>query len=189
MRADEVEITMKPRLVSFPTFDRETKDLTVVIETPKGSRNKFDYDEDKGVFTLANVLPQGNAFPNEFGFIPSTRGEDGDPLDVMVLLDEPTHVGCVLTARLIGVIEARQKENGKTCRNDRLIAVATHAHVHGEIESLSKLDKKIVDEIEHFFCSYAEMRGKTLTPLGRFGPRRALKLVTTGMKKFKKEKS
>jgi inorganic pyrophosphatase len=179
---------MKGNLVNLATWDSDTKDLTVVIETPKGSRNKFDYDEELGVFKLANVLPEGANFPNEFGFIPSTHGEDGDPLDVMVLLDQPTSVGCVLTARLIGVIEADQtEEDGTSCRNDRLVAVATHAHVHGEIKSLKELDKKIVDEIEHFFIDYNEMRGKKFKPKGRFGPKRALKLVSLGRKAFKKK--
>ncbi len=179
---------MKRNLARLPTFDSETGDLTVVIETPKGSRNKFDYDEKLGVFKLANVLPEGASFPNEFGFIPSTRGEDGDPVDVMVLLDEPTAVGCVLTARLIGVIEAEQtEEDGTKCRNDRLIAVATHAHVYGEIKSLEQLNEKIVDEIEQFFISYNQMRGKKFKPLGRFGPKRARRLVDRGRKAFKKE--
>ena len=107
-------------------------------------------------------------------------------LDVMVLLDQPTAVGCILTARLIGVIEAEQTdEDGTKCRNDRLVAVATHAHIHGEVESLDQLDKKIVDEIEHFFVSYAEMRGKKFKPKGRFGPKRALKLLNSGRKAFK----
>ena len=178
---------MKTNLVNLKTFDRETKDLIVVIETPKGSRNKYDYDEELRLFKLAKVLPERATFPNEFGFIPSTRGEDGDPLDVMVLLDQPTAVGCLLTARLIGVIEAQQKEeDGTRCRNDRLIAVATHAHVHGEVQSLDQLDSKLVDEIEHFFISYNEMIGKTFKPLGRFGPKRAMRLVNRGRKAFRK---
>jgi len=179
---------MKSSLVNLKTFDPETDDITVVVETPKGSRNKFDYDKELDVFKLANVLPEGAAFPNEFGFIPSTLGEDGDPLDIMVLLDQPTAVGCLLTARLIGVIEADQTdEDGTKCRYDRLIAVATHAHIHGEVESLDQLDKKIVDEIEHFFVSYAQMRGKKFKPKGRFGPKRALKLVNSGRKAFRKK--
>ncbi|HLX36796.1 MAG TPA: inorganic diphosphatase [Candidatus Binataceae bacterium] len=97
-------------LARLDPFDPETKDLVVVIETPKGSRNKYDYDPEPGAFKLAHVLAEGLAFPNDFGFIPSTLAEDGDPLDVMVLLDEPTAVGCVLTARLIGVIEGNQTE-------------------------------------------------------------------------------
>jgi inorganic pyrophosphatase len=178
---------MKSNLIRLSTFDDETKDLNVVIETPRGSRNKYDYDPDLGAFRLAHVLAEGLAFPNEFGFIPSTLAEDGDPIDVMVLLDEPTAVGCVLTARLIGVIEAQQtEEDGTKCRNDRLIAVATHAHVHSEVKSISELDKKVVDEIEHFFIYYNERRGKKFKPLGRFGPKRALKLVKHSMKVFSK---
>ena len=179
---------MKSRLVKIDTFDPETEDLRVVIETPKGSRNKFDYDEELGVFKLGFVLPEGANFPNEFGFIPSTLGEDGDPLDVLVLLDQPTTVGCVLTARPIGVIEAEQtSEDGSKCRNDRLIAVATHAHVHGEVKSLAELPTEMVDEIEHFFVSYNEMRGRKFKPLGRHGPKRALRLVSAGRKAFKKK--
>jgi inorganic pyrophosphatase len=177
---------MKNR-AELKTFDPETKDLNVVIETPRKSRNKYDYDPEVGAFKLAHVLAEGLSFPNDFGFIPSTRAEDGDPLDVMVLLDEPTAVGCLLTARLIGVIEADQTEvDGTKFRNDRLIAVATHAHVHGEVNSISELDKKVVDEIEHFFVYYNERRGKKFKPLGRFGPKRALKLVKQSMKAFKK---
>jgi inorganic pyrophosphatase len=178
---------MKGNLTKLKSFDPETKDLNVVVETPKGSRNKFDYDEELGVFRLGYVLPEGASFPHEFGFIPSTLGEDGDPIDVMVLLDQPTSVGCVLTARLIGVIEAQQTdEEGNKCRNDRLIAVATHAHVHGEVRSLGELDQATVDEIEHFFVSYNEMRGRKFKPLGRHGPKRALQLVASGRKAFKK---
>ncbi|HLI79078.1 MAG TPA: inorganic diphosphatase [Candidatus Binataceae bacterium] len=174
-------------LAKLKTFDPETKDLNVVIETPRGSRNKYDYDPDLGAFKLAHVLAEGLTFPNEFGFVPSTLAEDGDPLDVMVLLDAPTAVGCVLTARLIGVIEAQQTEmDGTKCRNDRLIAVATHAHVHSDVKSIDDLDKKVVDEIEHFFIYYNERRGKKFKPLGRFGPKRALKLVKQSMKAFKK---
>src|SRR3954468_8353415 len=97
--------------------------LRAVIETPKGSRNKFDYDPKEKVFSLAKVLPQGLVFPYDFGFIPQTKGEDGDPLDVLVLLSEPVPAGCVVDCRLIGAILATQRENhGKPIRNDRFIA-------------------------------------------------------------------
>ena len=124
---------MKGSLAKLETFDPETKDLNVVIETPRGSRNKFDYDERLGVFKLAHVLAEGLTFPNEFGFIPSTLAEDGDPLDVMVLLDQPTTVGCLLTARVIGVIEARQTEvDGTRFRNDRPNRAASRPPKAGE---------------------------------------------------------
>src|SRR5215208_5286440 len=111
-------------------FDAENGDLNVVIDTPKGSRNKFKYDEALGLFRLSGVLPAGAVFPFDFGYIPSTEGGDGDPLDVLVLMDEPVFVGCLVPSRLLGLIEADQTENGKTTRNDRLIAVAANSRNH-----------------------------------------------------------
>jgi inorganic pyrophosphatase len=99
---------MIPLLSHLPTFDPKTGDLTVVIETPKGSPNKYDYDSRYGAFRFAAVLPEGMSFPFDFGFVPSTLGDDGDPLDVLLLLDASTPVGCILSARLLGIIKARQ---------------------------------------------------------------------------------
>src|SRR5581483_9114739 len=109
-------------------LDAKKNECRAIIETPKGRRNKFDYDPDIEAFTLGGLLPEGLSFPFDFGFVPSTVAEDSDPMDVIVLLDEPAHVGCVLTVRLIGVIEAQQTANGKTIENDRLIAVAVHSY-------------------------------------------------------------
>src|SRR3954462_1194655 len=111
----------------------------VIIETPKGSRNKFTYDPDSNLFLLGGLLPEGMMFPFDFGFVPSTKGEDGDPLDVMVLMDAPAHVGCLIESRIIGVIEAEQTDDGKTERNDRLLAVATHSYDHEELESIDEV--------------------------------------------------
>ena len=91
-----------------PLDKDEKKLLRVVIETPKGSRNKYAFDPEEKVFGLKKVLPAGMAFPYDFGFIPSTLGEDGDPVDVLVLMDEPAFTGCVLKCRIIGIIEGEQ---------------------------------------------------------------------------------
>jgi inorganic pyrophosphatase len=168
-------------------IDGETGALNVIIETPKGSRNKFKYDEKLGVFRLSGVLPAGAVFPFDFGYIPATRGEDGDPLDVLVLMDEPAFAGCLVPARLIGVIEAEQTEDGKTERNDRLVAVATDSHDHHEIESLDQISPHLVQEIEHFFVSYNTIKGKQFKPKGRFGPERAQKLVDAGQAQAKRK--
>ncbi|HEX7967054.1 MAG TPA: inorganic diphosphatase [Stellaceae bacterium] len=177
-----------PVLSSLPAIDRETGDFSVVIETPKGSPNKYDYDATYSAFRLAGVLPEGQSFPYDFGFIPSTLGEDGDPLDVLVLLDAPVAVGCLLTARLIGVIEAEQRENDRRwVRNDRLLAVATHAHTHRHIRSLADLRPKLVDEIEAFFVNYNRAKGKKFKPRKRGGPKEAAKLVKRGMAAFEKK--
>src|SRR5436305_12202147 len=113
-------------------LDEEKRTCRAIIETPKGSRNKFNYDPETNLFKLGGLLPEGLAFPFDFGFIPSTLGEDGDPLDVMVLMDEPAHVGCLLDVRIIGVIEAVQVQDGESETNNRLIAVSIHSYDHGE---------------------------------------------------------
>ncbi|HXG67176.1 MAG TPA: inorganic diphosphatase, partial [Blastocatellia bacterium] len=122
----------------------------------------------------------------DFGFIPSTLGGDGDPLDVLILMEEPAFPGCVVSARLIGVIEANQTDGEGTERNDRLIAVAAEFHTHSEVRAISDLSENLIDEIEHFFISYHQIRGKQFEPLGRFGPDRAEAIVKEGMKNFRK---
>src|SRR5215831_6683062 len=107
----------------MPPFGPKSEYVNAIIETPKGSRTKFKYDEEHGLFMFDKALPIGQSFPFDFGFLPSTKGGDGDPLDVLVLTDEPTFVGCLVHAKLLGVIEAEQTENGETERNDRLVAV------------------------------------------------------------------
>ena len=149
-----------------------------MIDTPKGSRNKFAWDEELALFELRGVLPAGAVFPYDFGFIPNTRGEDGDAIDVLVLMDEPAFTGCLVKSRLLGVIEAEQTEtDGKVERNDRLIAVAAKSRTHGHLESLDQINGTLVDEIEHFFVSYNAAKGKRFKPLGRSGPDRAKQLV------------
>ncbi|HYY41561.1 MAG TPA: inorganic diphosphatase, partial [Pyrinomonadaceae bacterium] len=105
------------RLDQLATFDEESGDVHVIIETPQGSRNKFNYDEQLDLFKLGGVLPLGAVFPFDFGFVPATLGGDGDPLDVLVLMDEAAFTGCLVLTRLIGVIEAEQTEEGETERN------------------------------------------------------------------------
>src|SRR2546427_13083458 len=109
------------RLKPYDSDDKQM--LRVVIETPKGSRNKFAFDPDEHVFELKKVLPAGMTFPYDFGFAPSTQAEDGDPIDVLVLMDEPAFPGGVLTCRHIGVIEGVQVEKKDNVRNDRIMAV------------------------------------------------------------------
>ena len=167
----------------------EDDELNVVIETPKGSRNKYNYDEKLRLFKLGGVLTSGAVFPFDFGFVPSTLGGDGDPLDVLVLMDEPAFAGCLVRVRPVGVIEAEQTErDGETERNDRLVAVAAKSRLHGNVRTLEDLGSGLPEEIEHFFVSYNQAKGKEFKSLGRFGPGRALKLVEEGVRRFKDSK-
>jgi len=176
---------MRNPMIDLESFDPESNELNVIIDTPKGSRNKFQYDEKLGIFKLGGPLPVGSVFPFDFGYVPSTRGDDGDPLDVLVLMDEPAFPGCLVPSKLIGVIEAEQTEGKKTDRNDRLIAVASDSRNHSHVRFLGDLNDNLIHEIERFFIAYNETKGKQFEVLGRFGPDRATKLVKVGMKAFR----
>jgi inorganic pyrophosphatase len=174
-------------LEELDTYHTETGDINVIVETPSGSRNKFKYEPHSDLFLLHKVLPAGSVFPQDFGFIPSTLGADGDPLDVLVLMDEPTFPGNLVRARLIGVIEAEQTEAGKTIRNDRLIAVASACQDYHNVQELDDLDKNLVAQIEHFFVSYNQVEGRKFKPIGRPNAKQAGKLVEEGRKKFRQQ--
>jgi inorganic pyrophosphatase len=127
-------------------------------------------------------------FPYDFGFIPSTIGDDGDPVDILVLMDAPVVPGCVIQARPIGAIEAKQKAKGEDwIRNDRLIAVAVHSQTHDNAKSLNDLRPHLVEEIKEFFVNYNQLRGRKFKPLDEAGPHAAGKLIEAGMKTFKKQ--
>jgi inorganic pyrophosphatase len=177
-------------LYDKPAFRaKDEEELNVIIEAPKGSRNKYAYDPDEGLFVLKSVLPAGASFPFDFGFIPSTLGGDGDPLDVLVLMDEPAFAGCLVPARLVGAIVAEQTErNGETERNDRLIAVASRSYIHRDVRALDDLNQTLVEEIEHFFRSFNELRGKRFEPSERAAPGRALELVREGVRRAREGK-
>jgi inorganic pyrophosphatase len=157
---------------------RSRTHVHVVVETPKGSRNKVAFDPDLEVFKLKGVLPEGHSFPYDFGFVPSTKAEDGDPLDVLLLLDAPAFAGCVVEARLLGALEIEQREtDGTVQRNDRLLAVAANSREHKSLHTLADLSADMLHEIEHFFHSYNEAKGGDIKVLRRVGPERAHKLL------------
>src|SRR5260370_5032729 len=158
-------------------IDTNGRACQAIIENPKGSRNKFDYDPDSGLFMLGGLLPEGMMFPFDFGFVPSTLGEDGDPLDIMVLMDAPAHVGCLIEVRIIGVIMAQHVEDGKTETNDRLLGVAVHSYDHEDLETLGDVSKTLLDQVEEFFVSYNKQRGKKFRITGTGGPKKAVKCL------------
>ncbi len=158
-------------------IDKQDGILQVVIETPKGSRNKFAFDAEQRVFTLKKVLPAGMTFPYDFGFLPKTLAADGDPIDVLLLMDEPAYPGVIVRARLIGVIEGVQLDGKKTIRNDRLLAVAEANHQYANIRKLDDMPKAFLRELEEFFVNYHRQEGKVYKLLGCKGAGAALRLI------------
>jgi inorganic pyrophosphatase len=168
-------------------IDKKDNLLQVIIETPAGSRNKFAYDPDQGIFSLKKVLPAGMVFPYDFGFLPRTIAPDGDPIDVLLLMDEPAFPGISVRARLIGVIEGQQIDGRKKNRNDRLVAVADANHMYANIRRLKDLPSKWIKELEKFFVHYHSLEGKKYQLLGCKGPDAAMKLILDAEKEARKK--
>jgi len=153
--------------------------VPVVIETPRGSRNKYKLDEKTGRFKLSKIMPEGMVFPFDFGFFPGTHAEDGDPLDVLVLCEEPTFPGCQIDCRLAGVMLTRQVDKGDTRgkRNDRIVGIAQASVLFAEVRELVDLPSVLLQQIEDFFVNYQKVRDVEVTPLGRKGPESAKRIL------------
>src|ERR1700754_1035114 len=130
------------------------EEVDVVIETPKGSAQKYDYDPDSHFFRLKKILPSGMVFPYDFGFIPHTKGDDGDPLDVIVISEFNSFPGVVIKCRIIGGIKAEQstkKDKGKMIRNDRFIAIPSCSGIFEKVKTIGDLPTDIMHDLEEFF--------------------------------------
>jgi inorganic pyrophosphatase len=173
-------------LLRLPTRNRDG-DVHVVVETPRGSAAKLEFDPKMEVFTLSKALILGLTYPYDWGFIPSTRGEDGDPIDALVLHDTATAPGLVLKCKIIGVLEVLQIEKGKKgIRNDRLIAVPRDSHREQADKDARELPKQVRKEIEKFSAATDELEDKELEFLGWKGPKTGERLIDQAAKQFRK---
>lgn len=153
--------------------------IDVVIETPKGSAQKYDYDEKSHFFRMKKILPSGMVFPYDFGFIPDTRGEDGDPLDIIVISEFNSFPGVMIKCRIIGGIKAEQRgEDGKkVIRNDRFLAVPKCSNIFEKVKTIKDLPQQIVDDLEEFFVDYNKLEGKKFKALGKMDSEEARRLI------------
>jgi len=156
------------------------KTIDVIVETPRGSAVKYDLDSVTGFFKLKKELPAGMVFPHDFGFIPHTKGEDGDPLDVVVISEFGNFPGCLVECKLIGSMRAKQKENKgieKPIRNDRFLAIPVASRLFKKINDIDELPKHVMEELEAFFVQYNKMEGRTFVVTGTSGPGASFKLI------------
>jgi inorganic pyrophosphatase len=179
-----MEVRM-PNFFDLPAFT-DDGDVRVVIETPRGSRAKFAYDPELGTFTLTKSLLVGLTYPYDWGFVPSTKAPDGDPLDIMVVHDAATFPGLVLACRVIGVLQIEQRSKGKAERNDRLFAVPRRSHSELGLHDVRDLSKPIQDELEKFFIATDELEDKKLKIVGWKGPKVANKAIKQAGESFAK---
>jgi inorganic pyrophosphatase len=177
-----------PDWMNLPPRAAQNGLVHVIVDTPKGSRNKYKFDEELGLFKLSRVLPAGMSFPADFGWVPSTRAEDGDAVDVLILTEAPLFVGCLVTVKLLGVIRASQVEKRKKIRNDRLIGALVTPVNEAEFQSLEDVHAERLQHIEHFFRSYNEAQGREFKITGRAGPREAESLLKRAIKRHADER-
>jgi inorganic pyrophosphatase len=152
--------------------------IEVVIESPRATQAKFKYDPKEKIFKLKRLLPLGMVFPYDFGFIPGTEGEDGDPLDALVISEFTSFTGAHLSCRIIGALKAEQQEKGeKAIRNDRYFCVPNGSITYALIETIDQLGKEHNVQLEDFFINYNKVNGKIFYALGIIEPEKAMKML------------
>jgi inorganic pyrophosphatase len=164
-------------------FD-EQHNLRVVVETPRGANIKIKFDENLGCFSLSRILPLGVAYPYDFGFVPQTLAQDGDPLDVMVLIDAVTYPGVVISCRPLGALQV--EERGLRGRpNHRLVAVPVKAARKDEVRNFSDLGRRMQQELERFFVMSSSFTSKDPVVRGWVGPDAAGEMVQRAIARYK----
>jgi inorganic pyrophosphatase len=152
--------------------------FNAIVETPRANRTKFAYDPETHLFRAKKLLPLGLAFPFPFGFLPSTKGGDGDPLDVLLMTDADLPIGTLVRIGVIGVIEAEQgPDAAHMVRNDRLLGVPMLEHQDRPPEKMSDIPEGELSEIETFFAAYQKANGKLFVVLRRSDAAAARQLV------------
>ncbi|CAL1517818.1 inorganic diphosphatase [Chitinophaga sp. MM2321] len=150
----------------------------VVIETPKGSTEKYDFDKKAGYYKLSKILPAGMIFPYDFGFIPRTKGQDGDPLDMIVISEFKSFPGCMMDCRLLGAIKAEQGRSGdKLIRNDRYLSIPVYSRNFRKLNAIEEISKSMITELEDFFINYNKAEGKIFKILGTLDRNSAIKQI------------
>src|SRR5262245_4525880 len=163
-------------LTKLPIWADE-EHVYAVVETPRGSSVKLEFDPKLRVFTLAKPLLAGLTYPYDWGFIPSTKAQDGDPLDVLIIHDAATYPGLVLKCRPIGVLEVLQTSKGGKERNDRVFVVPDRSPFEGDLQDIRRLPARAIDELEKFFEATDALESKKLKFQGWGGPAKAIKTI------------
>jgi inorganic pyrophosphatase len=160
----------------LPTW-ADKSHLYAVVETPRGSRAKLEFDTKLRVFTLSKPLLTGLTYPYDRGFIPSTKADDGDPIDVLIIHEAATYPGLVLCCKPIGILEVMQIKKGKKERNDRIFVVPDRSPFEADLTDIRRLPKRAVKELEQFFEATDALEEKNLEFLGWHGPSDAIKAI------------
>ena len=155
--------------------------LLCYVEIPKGSRNKYEYDEDLGAIMLDRFLFSSMVYPTDYGFIPDTLGEDGDALDAMVCVSEPTFPGCVIPVKVIALFRMRDDKG----QDDKVLCVPLSDPNWNQMETLEDLPQNLRDEISHFFSIYKTPEGKVVKVDGWYPKEQAEEILEAAQKRWR----
>jgi inorganic pyrophosphatase len=164
----------------LPPGRHPPEEVTAVIEIPSGSRNKYELDKNSGLLRLDRVLYSAVHYPGDYGFIPRTLHEDGDPCDILVLLNEPTFPGCQIDARPIGVL--RMLDRGEP--DDKILAVPSHDPYYGEYFDIADIPQHYLKEVEHFFRIYKDLEGRRVQTVGWEKSERAMRVIVDSITRY-----
>src|SRR5512135_1540905 len=170
-----------PDYLRLPIGPKAPRLINAVIEIPRDSVNKYEYDKELHVFRLDRTLFSPVHYPGDYGFIPCTLGLDGDPLDVLVLVEAPSFPGCLMEVRPIGVL--RMVDQGKS--DEKILAVAESDPMFRQIQDYSHVFPHRLREIEHFFSIYKSLEGKETEITGWAGAEDARQIIEDGRKRFR----
>jgi inorganic pyrophosphatase len=169
--------------LSLPIGENAPDEVNAIIEIPRGQTNKYEYDKALHVFRLDRNLYSPVHYPGDYGFIPSTLSDDGDPLDVLVLVDEPSFPGCLMTVRPIGFLAMVDQGKG----DEKVLAVGTNNPIYKDVHDCDDLYPHLLRGIEHFFTIYKELESKTTEMVGWRGAAKARALVSECQERYAKK--
>jgi inorganic pyrophosphatase len=167
--------------LNLPIGARAPEIVNAVVEVPGGQANKYEYDATLEVFRLDRPLYASVHYPGDYGFFPSTRSSDGDPLDALILVQDPTFPGCVIEVRPIGVLEMIDQQ----VPDQKILAVAQSSPIHKGICNHTDLDPHVLREIEHFFTVYKQLEGKHTEVRGWRDGAHARSVIQRGLQRFR----
>ena len=156
--------------------------VNMIVEIPKGRRSKFEVDKETGLIKLDRYLYSSSVYPGDYGFIPQTLAADGDPLDILVMVNEPTFSGCLIEARVVGMF--RMKDKGAD--DYKVLGVPNADPLFGHVKKLEDVPPHFLREVEHFFSTYKHLEGVTIEPLGWASAKAGAVEVRASIERFRK---
>jgi inorganic pyrophosphatase len=154
-----------------------------IVEIPKGSRNKYEYSKVAGVIKLDRVLYSPMHYPSDYGLIPQTFAEDGDPLDILVMVSEPSFAGCVIEARPIAIFHMTDRGDP----DDKILAVPATDPLFDDYRDIGDVPRHFLNEVAHFFKTYKELQGIEVTPIGWENAEKAREVILQAIEAYKRK--